>query len=440
VLSEFLSVVIVASGVLLLLQSGVNIGQTLYIWDRPERARRAARPATFEPPRHGFTVLLPARHEHLVIGETLRRLGEADYPRELVELMVICTADDVETIAAAEEAKELHGLDNVTVLVFDGTPGKSRGMNIGLAAARHDLVTIFDSEDDVSAELFSIANTLFIRRDIDVLQCGVQLMDFASHWFAAHNVLEYFFWFKSRMHFFASRSAVPLGGNSVFFRASDLREVGGWDEQGLTEDADLGIRLSIAGKRFDVMYDPAHVTREEVPHSTRAFVKQRTRWNQGFVQILRKKEWLALPAPSQVLLIGYVLSAPTYMALVIAAAPILLIIGATMKLPVVVSLFSFLPLLIALVTLVVSIVGLCEFGRDQKIAIRPWHLLLLIVTFVPYQVLLLVSAVRALAREYQGDRGWEKTAHTGRHRLGSQEPQPVLAAPGLAFRQRLDEA
>ncbi|MBU1250267.1 MAG: glycosyltransferase [Actinobacteria bacterium] len=425
-LPELLAVVITITAVILLVQSLVNIQQTLYIWERPDRLEAARRPATLEAPLFGFTVLLPARHEQEVIGETLRRLSESDYPPELVELMVICTTDDIATIAAAEAAIAQHSISNARVLTFDQPAGKSRAMNLGLADAQHELVTIFDSEDDVSAEIFSIANTLFIRRDIDVLQCGVQLMDFDSHWFAAHNVLEYFFWFKSRMHYFARAGAVPLGGNTVFFKADDLKSVGGWDEDGLTEDADLGIRLSIAGKRFDVMYDARHVTREEVPHDTRGFVKQRTRWNQGFLQILRKKEWLQLRSARHRILIGYVLTAPTYMALVIAFAPVVIVIGATTKLPVLVSMLSFLPLLLAAIMLLISLVGLHEFGKDQHVRVRFLHYLVLVGTFIPYQFLLMVSAVRALVREIRGSRGWEKTAHAGRHRLGAQDAQPVL--------------
>lgn len=428
-LPSILAVLVTVSALILLAQSIVSIRQTLYIWEHPDRLRRGGRPETFEPPFHGFTVLLPARHEHEVIGETLRRLGEADYPSELVELMVICTSDDVETIEAAERAKREHGIDNATILVFENPPGKSRAMNLGLAAAKHELITIFDSEDDVSRDIFSIVNTIYLRRDVDVLQCGVQLMDFGSHWFAAHNVLEYFFWFKSRMHYFAKAGAVPLGGNTVFFKAADLAAVGGWDEEGLTEDADLGIRLSIAGKTFDVMYDAEHVTREEVPHDTKAFIKQRTRWNQGFLQILRKKEWLQLPTLLHRVLIGYVLTAPSYMAIVIASAPIMILIGATTKLPVVVSMLSFIPLLLAVVMLLISLVGLYEFGRDQRVPVKWYHYLALVITFLPYQGLLMVSAVRALLREIRGSRGWEKTAHAGRHRLGTQDPQPVSASP-----------
>ncbi|WP_084103291.1 glycosyltransferase [Demequina sp. NBRC 110056] len=423
---ELLTGVVLVVALVLLVQAVASLIQTLYIWDSPERIRAAGRPDTYEEPRHGFTVLLPARHEAAVIGETLRRLGEAQYPTELVELMVICTADDTATIQAAEAAKEEHGLDHVTVLMFDGTPGKSRAMNLGLAAAKHELITIFDSEDDVSPEIFSIVDTLYQRREVDVLQCGVQLMDHDSHWFSAHNVLEYFFWFKSRMHYFAKEGAVPLGGNTVFFRADDLREVGGWDEHGLTEDADLGIRLSIRGKRFDVMYDAEHVTREEVPHSTRAFVKQRTRWNQGFLQILRKGEWLHLPSLRKIVLIGSVLTAPTFMAIVIACAPLFILIGVTTKLPVLVSLLSFVPLILAAIMLMTSVLGLYEFGKDQGLRITPYRYLALVVSFIPYQGLLMFSAVRASLRELTGKRGWEKTVHTGSHRQGAHQPKPAL--------------
>lgn len=423
---DILTLAVLGIALVLLVQAIASLVQTLYIWDSPDRIRAAGRPDTYEAPRHGFTVLLPARHEAEVIGETLRKLGEARYPRRLVELMVICTADDTATIQAAERARFEHDLSNVTVLVFDGTPGKSRAMNLGLAAAKHELVTIFDSEDDVSPEIFSIVDTIYQRRELDVLQCGVQLMDHDSHWFSAHNVLEYFFWFKSRMHYFAERGAVPLGGNTVFFRASDLRDVGGWDEHGLTEDADLGIRLSIQGKRFGVMYDAEHVTREEVPHSTKAFVKQRTRWNQGFLQILRKGEWLRLPGLRKKVLIGSVLTAPTFMSIVIACAPLFILIGITTKLPVLVSLLSFVPLLLAAVMLSTSVVGLYEFGKDQGLRIGLHRYLLLVLSFIPYQALLMVSAVRASFREVTGKRGWEKTVHTGNHRVAAHAPKPAL--------------
>src|SRR5688500_11948332 len=78
-----------------------------------------------------------------------------------------------------------------------------------------------------------------------------------------------------------------------------IARVGGWDEACLTEGADIGLRFSALGERIRVVYDPRHVTREETPDSVDAFIRQRTRWNQGFIQVLRKKTWCSLPTAGQ---------------------------------------------------------------------------------------------------------------------------------------------
>lgn len=429
-LVDLLEIVLGFFAAVLIAQGLFNIYATLYAWDDTDRMRRAQAPQEFEKPEHGFTVLLPCRFEEAVIGETIRKLSQANYPKSKFELLVICTPDDEGTIKAARKAIREHKINNARVIVFDPPAGKSRGMNIGLSVAKHDLVTIFDSEDDVSPEIFNIANTFFIRRDIDVLQGGVQLMDYNSRWFSAHNVLEYFFWFKSRMHFHAKVGIVPLGGNTVFFRTSDLKEVGGWDEHGLTEDADIGIRLSLLGKKFDVMYDPVHVTKEETPPTVKVFIKQRTRWIQGFLQILAKKDWKKLPNFKQRALILYVLCAPVFMGAVIALTPLLVATGLLFKVSVVVSLLTFTPFFLSLLVMLISLIGMYEFGKDQKVKIKWYSYLWLAMTFIPYQILLTISAIRAWWREHTGSKGWEKTVHLGTHRAAAESvvQMPVIDA------------
>src|SRR6185312_10726406 len=83
-----------------------------------------------------------------------------------------------------------------------------------------------------------------------------------------------------------------------------------WDESNLTEDADIGLRLSSMGERVRVVYDDRYVTKEETPPSLQQFIKQRTRWNQGFMQTLRKGTWRDLPTRKQRLLAAYTLAFP----------------------------------------------------------------------------------------------------------------------------------
>ena len=88
-------------------------------------------------------------------------------------------------------------------------------------------------------------------------------MNFRSSWFAVRNVLEYYFWFRSRLHFHARVGFIPLGGNTVFIRTNVLRQVGGWDAECLAEDCELGVRLSSLGAKTVVFYEPELITREE---------------------------------------------------------------------------------------------------------------------------------------------------------------------------------
>src|SRR4030095_7656831 len=108
---------------------------------------------------------------------------------------------------------------------------------------------------------------------------------------------------------------IPLGGNTVFIRRNLLTSVGGWDEQCLTEDAEIGLRLSAPGQPIRVIYDAQHVTREETPDTVASFIKQRTRWHQGFLQVLKKGVWRSLPRMSQRILAIYTLSYPLFQAL-----------------------------------------------------------------------------------------------------------------------------
>src|SRR5687768_11660759 len=90
---------------ILIAQSVFNIYSTLYVWDSPERITLAKAPSKFTyRPKRKITVLLPCRNEESVIGETIRKLAAANYPKTKLELLLICTPDDPKTIAAAKRS------------------------------------------------------------------------------------------------------------------------------------------------------------------------------------------------------------------------------------------------------------------------------------------------------------------------------------------------
>jgi cellulose synthase/poly-beta-1,6-N-acetylglucosamine synthase-like glycosyltransferase len=404
--------------VALFAQSLLSLYLMLYSWEHAGRLAASSGPRLFVAPRLSFSVILPARHEEAVIAGTIRRLLDADYPPDLIETVVVCHADDTGTIAEARRAIRELATDRVRVQTFSNGPiNKPHGLNVGLACTSNEVVTIFDAEDDIDPSIFNVINTTMLQESVGIVQAGVQLMNFRDAWFAVHNVLEYFFWFKSRLHFHADVGMIPLGGNTVFVKRRLINRIGGWDEQCLTEDADLGLRLSVLGETIRVVYDPQHVTREETPASIGSLVRQRTRWHQGFLQVLRKGAWLRLPTFGQRLLAAYTLSYPLFQGILTVLWPVTVAGIVWLRLPVPVVIAAFLPLYALVFQLLISVLGIFVFSREYGLRVPLFMPLAMAVTFLPYQLLLGVSAVRAVYRELQGQNSWEKTAHLGAHRL-----------------------
>jgi glycosyltransferase XagB len=409
---------------LVTLQSAHTLYLTLYTWDRPPDEARA--PRHFLPPILSFTVMLPARHEEAVIAATIERVVGARYPSHLIQVLVVCSADDEGTIARAEgkiEDLRREGYRNVSVVVFHDKPiNKPHGLNAALPKAQNDVVTIFDAEDDIHPDIFNVVNTVMKSEHVKVVQAGVQLMNFDSNWYSALNVLEYFFWFKSRLHYHARKGAITLGGNTVFFDRALLVGINGWDETNLTEDADIGLRLSGTGEKIRVVYDDRYVTREETPPTLGQFIKQRTRWSQGFIQTLQKGTWKGLPTRKQRLLAFYTLAFPQFQALLGLYVLFSLLTMFSLKVPVQVALISYLPVVMLVAQFLVSVVGLREFTAAHGLKLTRVNLVHLALAWFPYQIVLAYAAGRAVVRQARGINNWEKTAHVGAHREPAIEP------------------
>ena len=394
--------------------AGTTLWWMLHAWRTPQTLAATGFSGAAGDPRLSFSLIVPARHEQAVLGATLSRLAAIDHPS--FEILAVVGDDDPETSAVAQRAARRHP-DRIRVVIDTSRPkNKPKALNAALPACRGDVVGVFDAEDEVHPQLLRHVDARFAETGADVVQGGVQLMNYHSNWYSVRNVLEYYFWFRSRLHFHAAQRFIPLGGNTVFVRADLLRAARGWDPDCLAEDCELGVRLSSAGATVAVAYDPELVTREETPATLGAFLKQRTRWNQGFLQVLRKGEWRRLPTTRQRLLARYTLAMPFLQAFIGPLVPLSIAAVLLLKVPVLAALISFLPLTPTLIVVVVEVVGLGEFCRAY--GFRPRlrdHLRLLLGTPL-YHLLLAAAAVRAVAREARGNRGWEKTAHVGAHR------------------------
>jgi len=362
-------------------------------------------------PAVSFSLIVPARHEERVLGATIGQLARQDHP--FFEVLVVVGHDDPGTHRVAADAA---GSDPRFRIIVDdhNEKNKPKALNVALPYCRGEIVGVFDAEDVVATGLLRAVDQTFQTTGAQIVQGATQLTNYRSSWFSARNVLEYYFWFKSRLHFHAKAGFIPLGGNTVFIRRAWLDAAGGWDETCLAEDCDLGARLSARETRTVVAYTSALATREETPETVRALVRQRTRWNQGFLQVLRKGDWKVLPLRARVLAV-YTLAFPFLQAAAALVFPLTVAAMIVLGLPIALALLSFAPIVPLIAILGVELAGLQTLRGEFGFDVRARDYVRLVVGVIPYQLLLCFAALRAAWRELHGIRNWEKTAHAGAH-------------------------
>ncbi|MBO0819307.1 MAG: glycosyltransferase [Nocardiopsaceae bacterium] len=424
-----------------LLIGGLEARWRLYGWRTPEARAQIAWPVpvTAGTARMTFSLIVPALDEADVIIDTLRGLLRQTHP--WFQIVVTLCHDDLPTIEAVRAvAGETAAGKRITVVTGQyRKPSKAQQLNRALRHCTGDVVGVIDAEDDVATELLSHTESLFKQTGADVVQGGVQLMNLGrglGKWFQVHNVLEYFFWFTSRMAFHAAEGFVPLGGNTVFIRRQMLERAGGWPLT-LTEDCSLGVRLSVEhGAKVATAYSAPLSTREEAPPSifnkrTGSLFWQRDRWVRGFLSEFVDGRWLRMPTLRQKALAGYILATPVMQAFSFVLLPAAIAVGVTTKAPIPIALGMFVPLLPVAVTILSQLFGLHEFCRAYGQRASAWHFASVLFLSPLYQVILAGAAAVAVYKYTVGDDTWYKTGRMNEHRTPV-EPGPLAGADAVS--------
>lgn len=230
-----------------------------------------------------YTVLVPLYDEANVAESIVRNLTGVDYPKHLLQVVLILEENDRATQRALSQAQLPQHFE--VLIVPDGPiRTKPRACNYGLTFATGDYVVIYDAEDEPEIDQLRKAVDAFNSDSSGRLAC----VQARLHYYNARSnaltrlfALEYAFWFDTMLPGLQqARIPIPLGGTSNHFRTEALRTLGGWDAYNVTEDADLGMRIGAAGLRTDVLDS---TTWEEACGRVWPWIKQRTRWIKGYI-------------------------------------------------------------------------------------------------------------------------------------------------------------
>ena len=230
-----------------------------------------------------YSVLVALYQEENQIKDLIRSLSKLDWPKSKLEIKLICEGDDLASIDAIKAA--IHGPPFELIIVPPTLPRtKPKALNFAFPLCAGRYLVLYDAEDRPHPHQLREAYSRFCseEKNIACLQAPLVIHNAEQGWLTSLFAIEYSALFSGLLPTLAKwKTPIPLGGTSNHFRRSALEYVGAWDPYNVTEDADLGIRLSRMGFLTGTLNSPTY---EEAPSNLGSWIRQRTRWFKGWLQ------------------------------------------------------------------------------------------------------------------------------------------------------------
>jgi cellulose synthase/poly-beta-1,6-N-acetylglucosamine synthase-like glycosyltransferase len=255
-----------------------------------------------------FTVLVPMYREARMLPMLADALRKLDYPLGKLDIKLVLEADDAETIEVARTLG-LEGVFEVIRVPPSLPQTKPKACNFALRFARGEYLVIYDAEDRPEPDQLRKVVATFQRSPPNTacLQCRLNYYNSDENWLTRMFTLDYSLWFDQVLPGLERLGVpIPLGGTSNHFKTAVLRELHAWDPFNVTEDADLGIRLTQKGHRVGVVDS---TTFEEASCHAGNFIRQRSRWIKGYMQtflVHTRRPWHLLRTTGLLGFLGFV--------------------------------------------------------------------------------------------------------------------------------------
>lgn len=252
------------------------------------RARRSGRkaPRLKEDKLPTVSIIVPVKNEERVVGRLLSALLNLDYPPEKREILIVDDGSVDRTVGICTKYVGQHP-GQIRLLHKPVSSGKPAALNYALKHAKGEIIATFDADNVPGSDVLLEA----VRYFDDPSVAGVQGTVCAIN--ADENVLTKFISYEEAVRFEAYirgkdvlRLFVNLAGTCQFIRRDALEEVGGWNEESLTEDMEVSIRLMEKG--YNIRYAPEARSWQEHPAKFTQLIGQRVRWCRGNMEIALK--------------------------------------------------------------------------------------------------------------------------------------------------------
>ncbi len=232
------------------------------------------------------SIAIPAYNEEANIENAIDSLLKCDYPKDKLEIIVINDGSTDNTLKLLEKYRK----KNQIKLLTQSNRGKGAALNNALKHAKGALFGVMDADTIVDRDAVSKLVMSFDAKDGAIIS-AIKPMK-------SKSILEKFQKVEYVLAIMARKLMDRLDANYVtpgalsLYNKSVLDKIGDFDEDNITEDLEMGLRLRAHGYAIKASVDAFTFT--VVPKTFRAFFNQRLRWNRGFLKNIVKYRYMVL--------------------------------------------------------------------------------------------------------------------------------------------------
>ena len=226
------------------------------------------------------SVIVPAYNEEKTISRTISSLLGLNYPRGKLEVIVVDDGSTDNTVSIVKKFRNVK-------LIFNKHRGvgKASAVNAGLKIAKGEFLGVLDADSEAGRNSLINALEYFSSNKVGCIITPIKVVE-TKNLYTRLQRIEYAF--TGMIRELMSRISTLYNSHGVLsiFRTNLIRKLGGFDENNLTEDLEIAMRLRTEG--YDIRMAHTALTYTRVPSTLRNLWEQRIRWSRGFIHNILK--------------------------------------------------------------------------------------------------------------------------------------------------------
>ncbi len=228
------------------------------------------------------SLLVAAKNEELVISNLVNNLCNLDYPASGYEVWIVDDNSSDKTPQLLYELADKYENLKVFRRKPGATGGKSGALNQVLPLTKGEVIAVFDADAQVSPDVLLRTIPLFNRETVGAVQLRKEIANASTNFLTKGQMAEMAVdtFFQQKRSF--GNGIGELRGNGQFVRRKALYSCGGWNEETITDDLDLTLRLHLDKWDIECVFYPA--VKEEGVTNAMSLWHQRNRWAEGGYQ------------------------------------------------------------------------------------------------------------------------------------------------------------